>query len=154
MALKLRPTGLGSGIDKDRRITPSTVASGVSAASMRPAAVPKPTMVLVADRQPSDGALGSRRNLGGGQGAVSEELGRVEGRGRSWRRWRDRPRPKRQLCEVNMPGATVPAAHAVWSVIQSEDGYAWHAQLNWDNGRQDRVLRFEVSTGCRSVASR
>jgi hypothetical protein len=38
---------------------------------------------------------------------------------------------------------TITAAHAVWSVVQSEDGNAWHAQLNWDDGRQDRVLRFE-----------
>jgi hypothetical protein len=43
-----------------------------------------------------------------------------------------------------MPKATsITAAHAVWSVVQSEDGDAWHAQLNWDDGRQDRVLRFE-----------
>jgi hypothetical protein len=38
---------------------------------------------------------------------------------------------------------TITAAHAVWSVVQSEDGNAWHAQLNWDDGRQARVLRFE-----------
>jgi hypothetical protein len=37
MALKLRPTGLGSGIDKDRPITPSAPASGRSVASTRPA---------------------------------------------------------------------------------------------------------------------
>ena len=35
MALKLRPTGLGAGIDKDRRTTPSTLASGRSAASTK-----------------------------------------------------------------------------------------------------------------------
>jgi hypothetical protein len=39
MALKLRPTGLGSGIDKDRADS-ITAASGRSAASMRPAALP------------------------------------------------------------------------------------------------------------------
>jgi len=35
------------------------------------------------------------------------------------------------------------ARHAVWSVVQPEDGAAgWWAELNWDDGRQDRVLRF------------
>jgi hypothetical protein len=38
----------------------------------------------------------------------------------------------------------IPAAHAVWSVVQSEDGKAWDAKLNWDDGRQDRILRFET----------
>jgi hypothetical protein len=29
-----------------------------------------------------------------------------------------------------------PAAHAVWSVVQSEDGgKAWDAQLNWEDAR-------------------
>jgi hypothetical protein len=33
--------------------------------------------------------------------------------------------------------------HAIWSVVQSEDGAAgWWAELNWDDGRQDRILRF------------
>jgi hypothetical protein len=41
-----------------------------------------------------------------------------------------------------MPLATIPDAHAVWSVVQSEDRKAWHAQLNWD--RQDRVLQFKT----------
>jgi len=40
MPLKLRPTGLGSGIDKDRPTTPSLPASGRSAASTKHAAVP------------------------------------------------------------------------------------------------------------------
>ena len=40
LPLKLRPTGLGSGIDKDRLITPSSLASARSAAFTRPAAVP------------------------------------------------------------------------------------------------------------------
>jgi hypothetical protein len=39
---------------------------------------------------------------------------------------------------------TIPAARAIWSVVQSEDGKAWDAQLNWDDGRQDRILRFET----------
>ena len=38
---------------------------------------------------------------------------------------------------------TIPAAHAVWSVVQSEDGKAWDAKLNWDDSRQDRIRRFE-----------
>ena len=40
MALKLRPIGLGSGIDKDRPDYTVLPASGKSAASTRPAAVP------------------------------------------------------------------------------------------------------------------
>ena len=41
MALKLRPTGLGSGIDKDRPdYTPSTVADGMLAAYTKRAADP------------------------------------------------------------------------------------------------------------------
>jgi hypothetical protein len=39
---------------------------------------------------------------------------------------------------------TVLAAHAVWSVVRSEDGKAWNAQLTWDDGRRGRVLRFET----------
>ena len=40
MPLKLRPTGLGSGIDKDRPDYAVYAASGVSAASTKRAAVP------------------------------------------------------------------------------------------------------------------
>ena len=40
MPLKLRPTGLGSGIDKDRPDYTVLVADGMSAAFTRPAAVP------------------------------------------------------------------------------------------------------------------
>jgi hypothetical protein len=40
MALKLRPTGLGSAIDKDRPDTPSTAVTGMSAASIKPGADP------------------------------------------------------------------------------------------------------------------
>jgi hypothetical protein len=55
MSLKLRPTGLGSGIDKDRPdYLPSAPASGRPAASMRPAAGPgQSALVLVAFRQRS-----------------------------------------------------------------------------------------------------
>ena len=35
------------------------------------------------------------------------------------------------------------ARHAVWSVVQSEHAApGWWAELNWDDGRQDRILRF------------
>jgi DNA primase catalytic subunit len=32
---------------------------------------------------------------------------------------------------------------ATLSVVPSEDGKAWQAQFEWDDGRVDRVLRFE-----------
>jgi hypothetical protein len=41
MTLKLRPTGLSSGIDKDRRTTSSALAAGILAASTRPVAAPE-----------------------------------------------------------------------------------------------------------------
>jgi hypothetical protein len=41
MSLKLRPTGLSSGIDKDRRTTSSALAAGILAASTRPVAAPE-----------------------------------------------------------------------------------------------------------------
>jgi hypothetical protein len=34
-------------------------------------------------------------------------------------------------------------ARATLSVVPSEDGKAWQAQFTWDDGRVDRVLRFE-----------
>jgi hypothetical protein len=34
-------------------------------------------------------------------------------------------------------------ATATLSVVPSEDGKAWQAQFTWDDGRIDRVLRFE-----------
>ena len=39
--------------------------------------------------------------------------------------------------------AMVGPATATLSVVPSEDGKAWQAQFKWDNGRVDRVLRFE-----------
>ena len=42
-----------------------------------------------------------------------------------------------------MPTPPIPAAHAVWSVVQSEHETGWWAQLNWDDCRQDRVLLFD-----------
>src|SRR4051794_40447007 len=55
MLLKPRPTHLGSGIDKDRRTTPATPASGRSAALGR-AASRKSAVVLVPDHQWTDDA--------------------------------------------------------------------------------------------------
>ena len=34
-------------------------------------------------------------------------------------------------------------ATATLSVVPAEDGKAWQAQFAWDNGRVDRVLRFD-----------
>jgi hypothetical protein len=63
MPLKLRTSGLGSGIDKDR--PDYTVFSGEWGIGriymMRGGLIA--SLVLVAHRQPSDDALGSRRNL-------------------------------------------------------------------------------------------
>ena len=47
----------------------------------RPAAVPTTALVLVDDRQRPDDKIERSDDLGGRQGAVSEELGRVEGMG-------------------------------------------------------------------------
>jgi hypothetical protein len=49
-----------------------------------------------------------------------------------------------EVAKMNNGKSPVKAArHAVWSVVQSEAGAAgWWAELNWDDGRQDRVLRF------------
>ena len=80
MPLKLRPTGLGSGIDKDR--PDYTVFTGEW--ESRPH-LPDPrrsrqsALVLVDDRQRSHDALGPRGDLGRSQSTVSEELGRLEG---------------------------------------------------------------------------
>jgi hypothetical protein len=35
-------------------------------------------------------------------------------------------------------------ATATLSVVTSEDGKAWQAQFTWDDGRVDRVLRFDL----------
>jgi hypothetical protein len=40
-------------------------------------------------------------------------------------------------------GVVVGPATATLSVVPSEDGKAWQAQFKWDNGKIDRVLRFE-----------
>ena len=86
MALKLRPTGLGSGIDKDR--PDYTVYCGgwaIGRIYETRGGSRQSALVLVDDRQRSDDALGSGGNFGRGQGAVSEELGRLEGVGEDGR---------------------------------------------------------------------
>ena len=67
MPLTMRPTGLGSGIDKDRQ--DYTIYSGEWAVG-RMALIT--ALVLVVHRHLSDGALWSGADLGGGQGAVSK----------------------------------------------------------------------------------
>ena len=84
MALTMRLTGLGSGIDKDR--PDYTVYTGEwETAYIGLAAVRQSALVLVADRERSDDSLRSRGDLGRGQGAVSKELGRLEGVGEAGR---------------------------------------------------------------------
>src|SRR4051812_18513897 len=92
MALTMRPTGLGSGIDDDR--PGYTVFSGGWEVRRLPN-LPRSrqsALVLVDDRHRADEALGPSGDPGRGQGAVSEELGRMEGvgeagRGRLALRW-------------------------------------------------------------------
>ena len=64
MALKLRPIGLGSGIDKDR--PDYTVFTGeweIGAHLSNSRRSREPALVLVDDRQRSDDALGARGDL-------------------------------------------------------------------------------------------
>ena len=82
MALKLRPTGLGSGIDKDRpdySVLHRRVGCRSHLSDARRSR--QSALVLVDGRQRSDDTLGSRGDLRGSQGAISEELGRLEGVG-------------------------------------------------------------------------
>ena len=69
MPLKLHPSGLGSGIDKDRPHLPDPRRSRQSA------------LVLVDERKRPHDTIGPGGDLGRGEGAVSEELGRMEGVG-------------------------------------------------------------------------
>ena len=86
MALKLRPTGLGSGIDKDRPDLHRLYRRVGGRPHLRNARRSRQSaLVLVDDRQRSNDALGPRGDPGRGQGAVSEELGRVEGVGEAGR---------------------------------------------------------------------
>ena len=78
----MRPTGLGSGIDKDR--PDYTVVTGeweVGRIYETRGGPDNLRWFLVDDRQRSDDTLGSRGDVSGGEGAVSEELGRTEGVG-------------------------------------------------------------------------
>ena len=82
MALKLRPTGLGSGIDKDRPDYTVVYRRVGGRPHLRNARRSRQSaLVLVDDRQRPDDALGSRGDPGGSQGAVSEKLERLEGMG-------------------------------------------------------------------------
>ena len=98
MALTMRPTGLGSGIDKgrpnytvfDRRVGGRLHLGNAQRARQS-------ALVLVANGQRSDDALGSRGDLGAGQGefqkswdawkawATSEEVPPSSSRRLSWR---------------------------------------------------------------------
>ena len=62
MALKLRPTGLGSGIDEDPDYSVYS-GGGMSAACTRPAAVQTVCAFLVDDRQRSDDTIEPRGDL-------------------------------------------------------------------------------------------
>jgi len=82
MPLTMRPTGLGSGIDKDR--PDYTVVTGeweVGRIYETRGGPDNLRWFLVDDRQRSDDTLGSRGDPGGSQGAISEKLGRLEGVG-------------------------------------------------------------------------
>jgi len=81
MPLKLRRPASAPGSAKTALTAPSSPAIGRSAVSTISAAARKSALVLVDDRHRSDDALGSRGNPERGQGAVSEELGRLEGVG-------------------------------------------------------------------------
>ena len=86
MPLKLRPTGLGSGIDKDRPdYTVYYRRVGGRPHLRDPRRSRQSALVLVDDRQRSDDTLGSRGDARGSQGAISKELGRLEGVGEAGR---------------------------------------------------------------------
>src|SRR5215208_6191513 len=84
MPLKLRPTSLGSGIDKDRPDYTVFIGEWEIGRIYQTRGGPRPSaLVLVDERERSDDALRSCGDLGGSQGAISQELGRVEGVGRA-----------------------------------------------------------------------
>ena len=87
MPLTLRPTGLGSGIDKDR--PDYTVVTGeweVGRIYETRGGPDNLRWFWSLTVNGTDDALGSRSELGGYQGPVSEELERLEGNGQSWKR--------------------------------------------------------------------
>ena len=84
MALKLRPTGLGYGIDKDSIDYSVFAVSGRSAASTKFGG-PRASAVVLGAALPQQAGepahRQSRCDFGGSQGAVSEVLGCLEGLG-------------------------------------------------------------------------
>jgi hypothetical protein len=85
MSLKLRQTGLGSGVDKDRPVHRLYRRGGDRAHLSGPRRSRQSALFLVHERKRSDDALRQSGDLGGSQGAVSEELGRLEGMGEAGR---------------------------------------------------------------------
>ena len=81
MALKLRPTGLGSGIDKDRADYTVYCGGWDVGRIYETRRSRQSAQVLVADCQRSDDTLRSGVNLGGGQGAVRDRLAAMAGVG-------------------------------------------------------------------------
>jgi hypothetical protein len=66
MALTMRPTGLGSGIDKDRADYTVYCGGWDVGRTYQTRGGPDTALVLVDDRQRPDDALGSRSDTGGG----------------------------------------------------------------------------------------
>ena len=80
MTLKLRPTGLGSGIDKER--PDYTIVTGEwEVGRIYETRGGPDSLRWFWSLTRSNDALGSRGDVGRGQDAVSEELGRLEGVG-------------------------------------------------------------------------
>jgi hypothetical protein len=106
MPSKLRPTGLGSGIDKNwPDYTVVTGESEVGRIYQTRGGPDSLRLVLVANHQLPDDALGSRRDPRGGQGAVSEELGCLEGVGQAGRGGLKKEAPEygRQIRRLTTP---------------------------------------------------
>ena len=81
MASRCARPGSVPGSTRTGLITPSTATTGMLAASTRPAVAPTVCAGSVANRTRADDASGPRSDVGRGQGAVSKELGRLEGVG-------------------------------------------------------------------------
>jgi hypothetical protein len=84
MALKLRPTGLGSGIDKDRADYTVYCGGWDVGRIYETRRSQQSAQVLVAKRQRSNDALGSGGDPRRGEGAVSE----------SWDAWKAWAKPE------------------------------------------------------------
>jgi hypothetical protein len=85
MPLKMRPTGLGSGIDKGRPDYTVYTGEWDVGRIYQTRGGPESALVLVHERQRYNDTLRSRGDLGGSQSAVSEKLGRLEGVGEGGR---------------------------------------------------------------------